>query len=805
MDPIHSLSGDAQTAVAPPSPNVAHSPSAPWKTAVDLFRSTLSGGGDEWGGFATSDGPEDIVEEFRVSQLSRIQASRVHDVVTKMQPFVLFFERFARSLDVISNACPEIMSPAWGLLRAVLLVARESDTYFLRLIDMLQQMGDRIPRLKAYERLFGQAPSLQEALSGLYLGFVQFLAKANKVFSKKSRLFFRHVFWKPFEQTFQESLAQIRRYNEQVEREANLAHMTEQSRMIPALVETLHTTAASLLVPLATIRTWLDARQCHEELDTVNPLRGTCEWILKRPEVHDWTDNCEGRRFLWLHGIAGCGKSFLYGTLVRYLMKRGPCIYFLFCGADHERVTVSALLQSWTFQLATLFPQAREFVSKEIRDGTNSKATNAEVRSLFLALLELIPISFLTVDALDECVDRKELFRLISLIPDRFKVFTTSRSTPDIESNMRQYPRQYLHLEVTPDLNEADIKLYVDYELATDRPSCSEDVLERMRHQLLSESNGMIFWVRLMLQHIRDQTTEEEIRHCLNELPETLTKRYDCIMASINSLRPARRLLAHKTFFWITVARRPLEMKELCALLAVRPGADLSGAFDQDRRLLDPEPMVMHACGGLVSARGHKRTVYPIHFTVTEYVRDYVLEGSGTLRDMAAYYEMRQLTSSHALAAAVCIRYLSSDILTEALRDRFPATDEQADELFFEPDVSCLDALRYATMQWAHHFKEVEQGGLDPSLLQIARDLLDTSRPNLEYCWRLYWMATTAASPARCLREVDGQINPATENLAQEVRNPDNGFSALQVVTHFGLAHLVTNLMCSTSRNQTPR
>lgn len=108
-------------------------------------------------------------------------------------------------------------------------LAKDYDSYFSKLTEMLQQIGDALPRFQAYEKLFQSHAPLQEALLSMYTEVISFVASAKNVFSKSSFRLFARVLWKSFDQTFQSSLAELRRYGELVEREAKLAHLTEES------------------------------------------------------------------------------------------------------------------------------------------------------------------------------------------------------------------------------------------------------------------------------------------------------------------------------------------------------------------------------------------------------------------------------------------------------------------------------------------------------------------------------------------------------------------------------------------------
>jgi hypothetical protein len=109
-------------------------------------------------------------------------------------------------------------------------IARDYESYFSKLVEMLQQIADAMPSLQVYEQLFHNHQTLREALSAVYLEIIAFLVQAKKIFSGRSLRLFGRALWKPFEQTFVESLTQFRRHSQLVEREARLAHWLEEDR-----------------------------------------------------------------------------------------------------------------------------------------------------------------------------------------------------------------------------------------------------------------------------------------------------------------------------------------------------------------------------------------------------------------------------------------------------------------------------------------------------------------------------------------------------------------------------------------------
>ncbi|KUJ17699.1 uncharacterized protein LY89DRAFT_733531 [Mollisia scopiformis] len=707
--------------------------SSTWQRAVERSTSLLSR--EEQVKYENSC-PEDIVQDFRNHHLVR---GKIDNFLKRVQPLVTAIERYGEPLNVIVNASPTILSPTWGILRALLIIAREYEDYFSKLMKMLQQIGDALPRFQVYEELFRNHESFQRTLCAMYSELISFLCSAKKVFSNSS--FRRKVLWRSFDDTFCDHITAFIRYSNLVEREANLADMVECSQarvQLDAQMKYLIEARQNREQGFVVLKSWLDARQCHEERDGIEILPGTCEWILDRKELLAWIHKDDSQLF-WVYGPPGCGKSFLYAKILQYIdaALAMPYVYFLFCGADGERVTVASLLRSWTFQLAKICDEAKEHIILSRNGSENHEATDKEVYEIFLSLLEVVPPCFLTVDAVDECLDRPTFYKLLSLIPKHFKVLITSRHLPELSEHLQlQQLQQHIELEVLPEMTYSDIEFYIASHLNNITLRYCPEIVAAIKDKL-KHSNGIFLWVRLMFRYIQDQTCNEEIMQCLNELPMGLSERYDRILRDINGLaktKPRERLLAHKVFFWVSVARRPLRIKEVCGFLAVKPSSDRKNGFVEWRMANDPESSIMSICGSLLVARGSGQTLYPIHFTASEYLKQY-MSNSERLAEITAYYDVQQLNSNDSLAAAVCMRYLSLEFI-EYLHSQ-TSLDHSDTGNMLNSDEAKMVILRYATRQWFNHLKNVQSAEL--LLLSIAREFLDDSRRNLDVFWHLYW------------------------------------------------------------------
>ena len=235
----------------------------------------------------------------------------------------------------------------------------------------------------------------------------------------------------------------------------------------------------------------------------------------------------------------------------------------------------------------------------------------------------------------------------------------------------------------------------------------------------------------------------DALRHCfppnlrqyLNELPETLDETYDRILKGISK---AQKNNAHRLLQCLTVASRPLLVKELAELLAFDFQELTAGGIPtlkEDWRWDDQEEAILSTCSSLITIipRDDSRVVQFSHFSVKEYLTSSRLAQSQ--HGEVSRFRI-DLESAHLIMAQAC--------LATSLR-----LDEHAGNSGTK--VSPLDI--YAAQHWVDHaqFGKVSshvRGGMD--------DLFDSSKPhfavwlnvhNIDEDWSHFSSSTDVGSP----------------------------------------------------------
>jgi ankyrin repeat protein len=203
---------------------------------------------------------------------------------------------------------------------------------------------------------------------------------------------------------------------------------------------------------------------------------------------------------------------------------------------------------------------------------------------------------------------------------------------------------------------------------------CSHDDRDRFR------------WASLQLDRLC-QCPLQDIESALTELPKTLDGTYERILRNINE---EYQKYAHRIFQCLTVSVRPLHVKELAEVFAIRVNAEANKLpeFNVRWRPQDAEDAVLSACSTLVAiqvvdrhdARGSKVVQFS-HFSVKEYLTSSRLERA----DDVSHYHIR-LQPAHTFLAQACLCIL-------------PQLDARTDKGYIKDFL----LLSYAAQYWVDH------------------------------------------------------------------------------------------------------
>ncbi|KAN0075631.1 WD40-repeat-containing domain protein [Elaphomyces granulatus] len=419
-------------------------------------------------------------------------------------------------------------------------------------------------------------------------------------------------------------------------------------------------------------------------------LRDLYEWILISDQYKNftsWTDN-NPHRLLWIKGDAGKGKTMLLIGIIRELSEsNSPHLsYFFIQGTDSKSNTATAVLRCLIWMMLVQNPSLIPHFKEEY-DPIGPRYFD---RNAFEALSKVfdnmladpsLSRTYLIVDALDECVNKQELTKLLRLISataeksSKVKWLVSSRYRSDIESQLKERAR--LDLELNAESISTAVDAYIDHKLS--KLDYHEDLRAQVADELHKRADGTFLWVALVCR-LLDSTNHYEAMLILEEMPSDLKGLYDRMMNQINKLERRDPGFCKDILSIMTLAYRPLRLSELATLAKLPPEV--------------PTIEIVKKCASFLTLRSD--TIYFIHQSAKDYLSSKDVEPE-------IFPDGCEATHRHILSQSLDVmETLDKDIYK--LKDPYCLIDE------IKPvNLDPLDQFRYACVHWADHLSEIDR------------------------------------------------------------------------------------------------
>ncbi|KAF8479869.1 hypothetical protein JB92DRAFT_2669292, partial [Gautieria morchelliformis] len=380
-------------------------------------------------------------------------------------------------------------------------------------------------------------------------------------------------------------------------------------------------------------------------------------WFVRGETFKAWRDLPHST--LWLHGKMGSGKTIICSTLVNELFLpngRDPLpavAYFYFTNKQTgTNVAVRSLINQLSLTMTSDIPAAVESLYSQHSEGRQSPTLGTLISTL-KSLIASIPHLYIVLDALEECLDRNELLRLIQEIHGfgSLHLLATSREELDITDTW------------------------------------SPEVKEKVETSLMNGAHGMFRWVPCQLDALGKCHTSAAVEAALQSLPRTLYETYDNIFLNIQE---ADRQSALKVLQWLAFSVRATSLAETVEILATNPNMAGACLFNPNERLLNPQEVLI-ICSSLVTIENTSRylpcttnraQVRLAHFSVKEYLTLGHVQGG-----CASMFHFNQ-KMANTFIAETCLAYLS-----------------QFNQPFYNHGIRHLNypLSQYAAEHWTHH------------------------------------------------------------------------------------------------------
>ena len=409
-------------------------------------------------------------------------------------------------------------------------------------------------------------------------------------------------------------------------------------------------------------------------------LEGSGRWLTECSSFLGWRSGLESQpKLFWLTGDPATGKSTLAGHVAKQLEQmNGDCVFFFFKHHSAGRSSISDLLCSLAWQIASLNTEIRHnlvaMINEDVAIDRNDE--RSIWRSIFLSRIFRVHLRqplFWIIDGIDESDRSSSFFPLLARIDAQFPllVFVTSRPSLAIERALAHERIPLYHEAVSRDRSLGDIALYVKAR-AHFLPSESDCARERLMERILEKSNGNFLWTTLVVRELEEAISEQRVQDILESVPEEINELYARIFKQL-MVSPREAKVVATILRWIVCASRPLTVEELKEALRL----EIQEVFPQ------LEKTVSAICGNLVYI-DRQMQVCLAHQTVAEY-----LYREGVPSEIKIHKN-----EAHSQIAKVCLDYLQGDELKAPRHRRGSAFAKQRKRSVFS---------EYATEHFSHH------------------------------------------------------------------------------------------------------
>jgi hypothetical protein len=421
-----------------------------------------------------------------------------------------------------------------------------------------------------------------------------------------------------------------------------------------------------------------------------NRVDGTCEWIKSNVTYQSWLDG--DTNLLWISGGPGRGKTMLSIFLTEELetLAQGSenmMVLFLFCkNEDEKRNTAVNILRGLVYQIVTKRPGLIErHALSSFESPERSRDTLSSLEALWIIFRKLIQdpdlcVTFCVVDGLDECDDsssRTLVAKLVNFFSSQDSQPTKNAFRLAIVSRKISGLEQAAQVRLDPDNEESvssDIAQFISVKVQelSRIEGFGDQFLNTVRTALLKRAGGTFLWVGFVINELSKKRTATEVLEALDAMPAGLPAMYSRMLLQIP---PSTRPTSVAVLRWVTMAYRPLTLRELAAAVGIQslPLLSVKQAITDQITLCGPFLMV------------DQDEVRLIH----QSARDYLLRKEPDENPVLEEFRMKS-EKAHLELARKCLDYIQNSSGLEP------------------PEFALLERplLSYASLQWPEHARD---------------------------------------------------------------------------------------------------
>ena len=428
-------------------------------------------------------------------------------------------------------------------------------------------------------------------------------------------------------------------------------------------------------------------------------------------EVTKWLTDRESTA-IYLYGKPGIGKSAFSSKLLRTLRKQNPesvpVAYFSFSDQDERRTSSTALISSLIYQILSQDPQ-RFVVVRDLCLAIKERSIWAfqPLWVLFRSLLTApgSGLVYCVVNNIHSC-EFLSRSRFLSRLTDALqggslstllKIILIGGSQQDVCVSLKTYPNIHLDNVAFPKrLIQARAEQFVA-ELIEEKPFLLE-FRSDLEQKLYQRDNFLQLLVTLdiLTEHKETLFSNQKVtRSDLEALPYEISNE---VALKVQKLPK----WAGKALHWMFHTQRPIEIKELTAIIAFVEDAKSIG-LDKNRLLLDPSADMKQVFSLLLEVRGNE--VFWSHELIKNYSKK-AIALKGHINDPSKTESPVQHGAQyldHWSITPFLLKYLCSEdfvIPVKRALDRDP---------WIQPQGPFFDIMAYAVQFWPAHYRKATE------------------------------------------------------------------------------------------------
>ncbi|THW05949.1 hypothetical protein D6D24_10092 [Aureobasidium pullulans] len=461
------------------------------------------------------------------------------------------------------------------------------------------------------------------------------------------------------------------------------------------------------------IQKWLSPSDSSISQNKAFRLRhhGTGQWLLNSTFYLSWEKRLD--RFIWLHGLSGCGKTVLASSIIHRLNSASPSralAFFYFDVNGGGQQTVVQMLRTLLSQLCSM-PSINLNRLQTLYNTCGKGTSSPSIDQLSDTLKDIISLSgqvTVVIDALDECDKPSEVISwledLLEANYSTLQLLVTSRSTGETGRVIDGWTRRHeLHPiqvdEVNKDISDyLHTRLFVGDEFS--KWSSGYGLREMIKKEVSQQANGMFRLAACQLEDLKRCKNQERLIDALRILPKTLQEIYARTLTSLkDSDYCTEALFMLQYLVWSEI---PITLDEMLDATAVR--LHETPAFKEVNRIFDIGDLIT-LCSSLVTIvevsgftpeEQRMREIHLAHSSVKEYLRS---------RHLARPFDqLSEEIHARGSIAQTCIGYLMSLPIDQ----------------FWDPDQNQFPFAAIAS-HWMAHAKVAE--ATDDTLVQLILKL----------------------------------------------------------------------------------